>query len=74
MADDIRFNVDPIRTPIYFIDSYVITSDDHSVTINMAQAVIGGEQRNIVGRFAMTAEQAKQFLGSLNDHLEKFER
>ncbi|MBC7546192.1 hypothetical protein H7171_00425 [Candidatus Saccharibacteria bacterium] len=74
MADEVSFNVDPSRTPIYFVDSYVITSDNHAVTVNMAQAVIGGEQRNIVARFAMTAEQAKEFLGSLNDHLEKFER
>lgn len=74
MAEEVSFNVDPSKTPIYFVDSYVITSDETAVTLNMAQAVMGGEQRNVVVRFAMTAQQAKEFVVSLSDHLEKFER
>jgi hypothetical protein len=69
----VNFGVDPNKTPIYFVESYLIGSSENSVTFNFAQPVIEGQQQNIVARVAMTREQAKQFLKNLNDHIEKFE-
>lgn len=69
----INFGVDPLKVPVLFVDSYLIGSNEQSVTFNFAQPVLDGQQQNIVARVAMTREQAKQFLKNLNDHIEKFE-
>ncbi|HET9174709.1 MAG TPA: DUF3467 domain-containing protein [Candidatus Saccharimonadales bacterium] len=71
---NVNFNVNPDKTPVYFIDGFVIGSNPQAVTLNFAQAVVSGEQQQIVARVAMTVPQAKEFLKSLNDHIEKFER
>jgi hypothetical protein len=79
MADEdqaqqqINFGVDPNKVPILFVESYLIGSNENSVTFNFAQPVLEGQQQNIVARVAMTREQAKEFLKNLNDHVEKFE-
>lgn len=78
MADEdqsqqINFGVDPNKVPIMFVESYLIGSNENSVTFNFAQPVLEGQQQNIVARVAMTREQAKEFLKNLNDHIEKFE-
>lgn len=78
MADNgteqpINFGVDPNKVPLLFVESYLIGSNENSVTFNFAQPVLDGQQQNIVSRVAMTREQAKQFLKNLNDHIEKFE-
>lgn len=77
MADEqeqpVNFGVDPNKVPVYFVDSYLIGSNENSVTFNFGQSVLDGQQQNIVGRVAMTREQAKEFLKNLNDHIEKFE-
>lgn len=80
MADDqphnqqpINFSVDPIKVPVLFVESYLIGSNENSVTFNFAQPVLDGQQQNIVTRVAMTRGQAKEFLKNLNDHIEKFE-
>jgi hypothetical protein len=69
----INFGVDPNKVPVLFVESYLIGSNENSVTFNFAQPVLDGQQQNIVARVAMTREQAKQFLKNLNDHIEKFE-
>jgi hypothetical protein len=69
----VNFSVDPNKTPVLHADSYLIFSNQHTVTINFAQAVIDGQQQNIVSRIALTRDQAKEFLVTLNDHIEKFE-
>ena len=69
----INFGVDPNKTPVLFVESYLIGSNQQSVTLNFAQPVLDGQQQNIVSRIAMTREQAKEFLKNLNDHIEKFE-
>lgn len=77
MADapdqQVNFSVDPNVTPLLFVGSYLIGSDESSVTFNFGQPVLDSQQQNIVARVAMTREQAKQFLKNLNDHIEKFE-
>jgi hypothetical protein len=78
MADEdqtqqVNFGVDPNKVPILFVESYLIGSNENSVTFNFAQPVLEGQQQNIVARVAMTREQAKEFLKNLNDHVEKFE-
>ena len=69
----VNFGVDPNKVPLLFVESYLIGSNENSVTFNFAQPVLDGQQQNIVSRVAMTREQAKQFLKNLNDHIEKFE-
>ncbi|HEY1063959.1 MAG TPA: DUF3467 domain-containing protein [Candidatus Saccharimonadales bacterium] len=69
----VNFGVDPNKVPLLFVESYLIGSNENSVTFNFAQPVLDGQQQNIVARVAMTREQAKQFLKNLNDHIEKFE-
>lgn len=77
MNDDnqpqINFGVDPTRVPIYFVEGYLIGSNENSVTLSFSQPVLDGQQQNVVARVAMTREQAKEFLKNLNDHIEKFE-
>jgi len=70
----VNFNVDPNKTPVYFTDGYLISSNENTVTLSFAQAVNDGSQQNIVARVAMPLPQAKAFLATLNDHLEKYER
>ena len=70
----VNFNVDPNKTPVYFTDGYLISSNENAVTLSFSQAVNDGSQQNIVARVAMPLPQAKAFLATLNDHLEKFER
>lgn len=70
----VNFNIDPNKTPVFFTDSYLISSNENTVTLGFAQAVNDGSQQNIIARVAMPLPQAKAFLATLNDHLEKFER
>ena len=70
----VNFNIDPNHAPVYFVDGYLISSNEHAVTVSFSQAVSDGKQQKIVSRVAMTLPQAKAFLATLNDHLEKFER
>lgn len=71
---NVNFSVNPDKTPVYFVDGFVIGSNPQAITLNFAQAVVSGEQQQIVARVAMTVPQAKEFLKNLNDHIEKFER
>ena len=75
MADktQINFNLDPNKIKVLAVDSYLIGSNEHIVTLNFAQAVPDGTQQNIVARVSMSPTQAKEFLKNLNDHIEKFE-
>lgn len=70
----VSFNVDPNKTPVYYTDGYLVSSNESTVIIGFSQAVNDGSQQNIVARVAMPLPQAKAFLTTLNDHLEKFER
>jgi hypothetical protein len=72
-SKDVNFSVDPNKTPVLHADSYLIFSNQHVVTLNFGQSVIDGQQQNIVSRIALTREQAKEFLATLNDHIEKYE-
>lgn len=69
----VSFNLDMSRVPVLFVDSYLISSGEHALTLNFAQAAMDGSQQNIVSRVALTREQAKELLKNLNDHIEKFE-
>lgn len=71
---NINFSVNLDKTPVYYVDGFVIGSNPQAITLNFAQAVVSGEQQQIVARVAMTVPQAKEFLKNLNDHIEKFER
>ena len=70
----VNFNVDPNKVPVYFTDGYLISSNENAITLSFSQAVNDGSQQNIIARVAMPLPQAKAFLATLNDHLEKFER
>jgi hypothetical protein len=78
MADDkdekqMNFGVDPNKTPVLHVDSYLIGNNDHSVTFSFAQALPDPTNHNIVSRVAMSKAQAKEFLKLLAEHIEKFE-
>lgn len=76
MADqqpNINFSIDPNKAPVYAVDSYVISSNNNTLTLNFAQASLDGAQQNIVTRVALTPAQAKELVANLNDHIEKFE-
>lgn len=73
-AQQVNFNLDPNKTPVYFVDGFLISSNPNTVMLNFAQAVFDGQQQNVVARVALTVPQAKEFLKTLNDHIEKFER
>jgi hypothetical protein len=70
----VNFSVDPNKTPVYFADGFVISSNEQAVSLSFSQAVADGKQQNIIARIAMTNAQSKEFLKTLNDHLEKYER
>lgn len=69
----LNFTIDPNKSPVYQVDSYLIGSNDHNVTFSFAQSVLGSNQQNVISRVALTRTQAKDFLKNLNDHIEKFE-
>lgn len=75
MADDasMNFSINPDQTPMFFVDTFLISSSEHALTINFAQVLPDGSQQQIVSRVAMTREQSKEFLKTLNDHIEKYE-
>ena len=69
----VNFSVDPNQTPVLHADSYLISSNQYVVTVNFGQSVMDSQQQNIVSRIALTRDQAKEFLATLNDHIEKYE-
>jgi hypothetical protein len=76
MADhqhNINFTIDPNNAPIFAVDSYLISSNANTLTLNFAQASVDGTQQNIITRVALTPVQAKELLANLSDHIEKFE-
>jgi hypothetical protein len=77
MADqpqqNVNFSLDPNQTPVFTVDSYLISSNTNTLTLNFGQAVLDGSQQNIISRVSLTPAQAKELLGNLNDHIEKFE-
>ena len=70
---NINLNLDPHKNPVLMIDTYVIGSNDQVVTFNFAQGFLGQPEQHVVARVAMTRQQAKEFLKTLSDHIEKFE-
>ena len=70
---ELNMSIDPNKTPVLTVDTYAIGSNEHVVTLNFAQAVIGSNQQHIVARVSLTNKQAKEFLKNLSDHIEKFE-
>lgn len=70
---DINFNIDPLKIPVMYVDTYLIGSNQNIVTLSFAQAVPGSNQQNVISRLALTREQAKEFVKTLNDHIEKHE-
>lgn len=69
----INFTIDPNKTPVFQVDGYLISSNEHTVTFSFAQNILGENQQNVVSRVALTRAQAKEFLKNLSDHIEKFE-
>ena len=69
----VNFNMDPAKTPVLYADSYLIGSNDNVVTFTFAQALPQHDQQQVVARLAVTRKQAKEFLRSLDDHIQKFE-
>ncbi len=68
-----NFGIDPNKTPVLHVDSYLIGNNEHAVTFSFAQALPDPSQQNVVARVAMSKEQAKEFLKLLAEHIEKFE-
>jgi hypothetical protein len=69
----INFSIDPNKSPVFQVDGYLISSNEHTVTFSFAQNILGSNQQNVISRVALTRVQAKEFLKNLNDHIEKFE-
>lgn len=73
-ADDaINFTIDPKATPTLAVDGYLISSNEHVVTLSFAQSFMDGKQQHVVSRVSMTPGQIKEFLEKLSDHIQKFE-
>jgi hypothetical protein len=72
-GQQINFNLDPNKTPVFYVDSYLIGNNEHAMTFSFAQALPDAVQHNIVARVALTKDQAKEFLKLLAEHIEKFE-
>lgn len=72
-STNVNFSLDPNKTPVLYIDSYLISNNDDMVFFNFAQVLPAPNQHNIVARIALTKAQAKEFQKNLNDHMEKFE-
>jgi len=70
---NINFMVDPNKTPVLYADGYLIGNNEHVVVLSFAQALPDPAQQNVVARIALTKAQAREFLRTLNDHMEKFE-
>lgn len=71
--DHVQFNLDAQKTPTLYADSYLIVSNENAVTLNFAQAMPDPKQQNIVSRIAMSRKQAKDFVKTLQDHIDKYE-
>lgn len=71
--DHVNFNVDVNKVPVLYGDGYLIGSNDNVVTLSFSQAMPDPKQQNIVSRIALTRAQAKEFLKTLTDHIDKFE-
>jgi hypothetical protein len=70
--EKVNFTIDPHKAPVYQVDGYLISSNNHTVIFSFAQSMLGNQQ-NVIARVAMSTKQAKEFLEKLNDHIEKFE-
>ncbi len=69
----INFNVNPEKSPVLAMDGYLISSNENFVVLGFAQSLPGTNQQHIFSRVAMSPKQAKEFLGKLSDHIQKFE-
>lgn len=69
----VNFNFDPSKVPVLYVDTYLIGSNENVVTFNFAQGLPGSSQQSVVSRVALTRQQAKEFVKTLNDHIEKHE-
>ncbi len=70
---EVNLNLDPYKAPVMLVDTYVISSNEHNVTFNFAQAFLDSPQQHVVARVALTRAQAKEFLKNLNDYVDRFE-
>ncbi|HET7673167.1 MAG TPA: DUF3467 domain-containing protein [Candidatus Saccharimonadales bacterium] len=81
MSDDVsgkgqkkvNFNINTDKVPVLYADGYLIGSNENVVTLNFSQAMPGTDQQNVVSRIALTRAQAKEFVGNLTDHIDKYE-
>jgi hypothetical protein len=69
----VNFNFNPEKVPVLYADTYLIGSNENVVTLNFAQVVPGSNQQHVVSRVALTFTQAKEFVKTLNDHIERNE-
>jgi len=70
---EVNLNLDPYKAPVMLADTYVISSNEHVVTFNFAQAFLDSTQQHVVARVALTRAQAKEFLKNLSDYVDRFE-
>lgn len=72
-AQPVNFSFNPEKVPVLYADAYLIGSNENIVTFNFAQMVPGSNQQHVVSRVALTFAQAKDFVKTLNDHIERNE-
>lgn len=69
----VNFNINPDKVPVLYADGYLIGSNENVVTLSFSQAMAGADQQNVVSRIALTRAQAKEFIKTMNDHIDKYE-
>jgi len=70
----ININIDPVKTPVMYTDSAFISTNQYGIVLNFAQAVLDGQQQQVVSRIGMSFAHAKELISAMQDNIEKNER
>ena len=72
-AQEINLSLDPDKTPIVFADTTVVSNSGKVIVFNFAQPIGFDANKRVVARVSMGLEQAKEFIATVNDHIERNE-
>lgn len=63
---DVTIDLDPIRTPIFYTDNMIVTTNEDGLIINVGQRVGNSNKLHIITRIGMSRQQAKKFAEKLS--------
>ena len=61
----VNFNVDPLRTPVFYADSVYIKSNNYGMVLDIAQQIGDTQQFNIVARVGFSKEHVRSLIENL---------